>query len=317
MSVLRDCLPDIAPRDTVATVPAVPPPREALARVAAGQGRLTLAGRVLAYGLLVVVMGSVAAMSWSGEYGFAVTQLHWSHGHAALVPVSLDIAAMSCALLALDSIGDGEPGTTFRLLAAAFVALAAFVNWRSALASRNLAEEVFFPAMSVLAYLIVHAVMDKARRKVRRAHHGQGARTLPPLPRTGILAWVPGIGYPRDALATIRASVRKRLRDEERREDVNPADAPAQPAGSPPPLASGPALPAPAPAALKAAPFRPGGGKVQGPTLAEAALFFKDLLDAGQLPTQQAIRQEWHVGSAKAKGLLESLEEQARRKRAA
>src|ERR1700722_14410870 len=90
------------------------PARQMTGTVVPGQGKLTAGGRILAYALLIVVMGSVAAMSWSGVYNFAITQLHWSHQHAVLVPISLDIAAMTCALLALDSIADGEEGTTFR-----------------------------------------------------------------------------------------------------------------------------------------------------------------------------------------------------------
>lgn len=210
-------------RDTAATIPSGP---QATGLDIPGHGKLTIGGRLLAYALLVVVMGSVAAMSWSGVYNFAITQLHWSHQHAVLVPISLDIAAMTCALLALDSIADGESGNTFRLLAAAFVALSAFINWRDALVSRNLAEEVFFPAMSVLAYLIVHAVMDKVRRKIRRSHHGQAVRkALAPLPRTGLLAWIPGIGYPRRALGVIRASIAERLRETEQRDGTGSPDA--------------------------------------------------------------------------------------------
>jgi hypothetical protein len=212
--------------DNAATALAGLPARQMTGTVVPGQGKLTAGGRILAYALLIVVMGSVAAMSWSGVYNFAITQLHWSHQHAVLVPISLDIAAMTCALLALDSIADGEEGTTFRLLAAAFVALSAFINWRDALVSRNLAEEVFFPAMSVLAYLIVHAVMDKVRRKIRRAHHGQAVRkALEPLPRTGLLAWVPGVGYPRRALGVIRASIARRLSETEQRHGIGSADA--------------------------------------------------------------------------------------------
>jgi hypothetical protein len=183
---------------------------------ATGPGRTTRwtsrTQRGLAYLLLIVVMGAVAAMSWSGVYGFATAELHWTTVHAALVPIALDIAAMSCALMALDSIGKGESGTTFRVLAAAFVALSAFVNWRWALHTGNVAEQVFFPAMSVLAYALVHAVMEKVRREVRREQHGQAARqALAPLPRTGLLAWVPVIGSPRRALGAVREAVAERL----------------------------------------------------------------------------------------------------------
>lgn len=164
------------------------------------------------YLLLIAVLGAVAAMSWSGIYDWARTELHWSPGHAALVPIALDIAAMACALLGLDSIGKGESGTTFRFLAAAFVALSAFINWRTALHTGNVTEQVFFPSMSVLAYALVHAVMEKARREVRRRQHGQNARQLlAPLPRTGVLAWIPIIGSPRRALGAVQTAVAERL----------------------------------------------------------------------------------------------------------
>jgi len=178
----------------------------------ARDGGMTRARRGVGYLLIVLVMGAVAAMSWAGLFAFATRDMHWSPGHAALVPVALDIAAMACALLALDSIGKGETATGFRVLTLAFVALSAFVNWRTAIATGNLAEQVFFPAMSILAYALVHAVMGKARREVRREQHGHKARqALAPLPRTGTLAWLPIIGSPRRALAAVRAAVAERL----------------------------------------------------------------------------------------------------------
>jgi hypothetical protein len=173
---------------------------------------LPRAQRILAYLLLILVMGAVAAMSWSGVFQFATTELRWSHWHASLVPISLDIAAMACALMALDSISKGESGTTFRGLAGAFVGLSAYVNWRTALKSGNVAEEVFFPAMSILAYALVHAVMDKVRREVRRQQHGQAARqTVAPLPRLGLLPWLPVIGSPRRALGAVKHAVAERV----------------------------------------------------------------------------------------------------------
>lgn len=174
--------------------------------------RLTIGRRAVAYMLLTAVMGAVAAMSWAGLYAFAHDTMRWTPVHAALVPVALDVAAMSCALLALDSIGKGETAVTLRTLTACFVGLSAFVNWRRAILTGNVAEQVFFPAMSILAYALVHAVMGKARREVRREQHGQPQRPpLEPLPRTGVLAWVPFVGAPGRALAAVQASVARRL----------------------------------------------------------------------------------------------------------
>ena len=174
--------------------------------------RLTIGRRAVAYTLLTTVMGAVAAMSWAGLYSFAHDTMRWTPTHAALVPVALDVAAMACALLALDSIGKGETAVTLRTLTASFVGLSAFVNWRHAILTGNIAEQVFFPAMSILAYALVHAVMGKVRREVKREQHGQPQRPpLEPLPRTGVLAWVPFVGAPGRALAAVRTSVARRL----------------------------------------------------------------------------------------------------------
>src|SRR6266571_6803691 len=107
----------------------VAPAEVAPAEVAPAETRVAASRRVAAYLLLLAVLGCVAAMSWSGLYGWALTALHWSPGHAALVPISLDVAAMVCALLALDSLAKGEAATMLRALTAAFVALSAFINW--------------------------------------------------------------------------------------------------------------------------------------------------------------------------------------------
>lgn len=195
-------------RDTRDSADAAPATAVGQAR----DGNLTRARRGVAYLLIIAVMGAVAAMSWAGLYAFATRDLGWSPAHAVLVPVALDIAAMACALLALDSIGKGETATGFRVLTAAFVALSAFVNWRTALHTGNIAEQVFFPAMSILAYALVHTVMGKARREVRREQHGHTARqALAPLPRTGLLAWLPLIGSPGRALGAVRTAVAERL----------------------------------------------------------------------------------------------------------
>jgi hypothetical protein len=194
-------------------------------RHAAGatEGALTRGRRILAYALLVLVMSAVAAMSWSGLYAFAHQTMGWTPAHAVLVPISLDIAAMTCALLALDAIADGESAVTLRALTAAFVALSAFVNWRHAIATGNIAEQLFFPAMSVLAYLLVHAVMSKIRRAVRRGQQtgSRARRVLEPLPRTGVLAWAL---FPRHTFGSVRAAVRARIPDPARplepREDL-------------------------------------------------------------------------------------------------
>jgi uncharacterized protein DUF2637 len=173
-----------------------------LAQVARGR-------KAVAYCLLAVVMGSVAAMSWAGIYGFAHQTMHWSPGHAALVPVALDVAAITCAFLALDSLSRNDPAVAFRVLTAALVALSAFVNWRHALTTGNVAEQVFFPAMSILSYALIDAVLRKYRRDLRRDRAGMPAREAhDPLPRLGPAVWV---RYPRQAGRAVSAALAKRL----------------------------------------------------------------------------------------------------------
>ena len=147
--------------------------------------------RAVAFALLGAVMLAVAAMSWSGLYGFATATMHWSPIHAALVPIALDVAALACAFLALDSVSRNDSAIAFRLITAALIGLSAFLNWRHALGTHNVAEQVFFPSMSVLSYALVDAVIRKSRRDIRRDRAGLPAREAPaPLPRPGIAAWL-------------------------------------------------------------------------------------------------------------------------------
>ena len=170
---------------------------------------LSRSRRVIAYLLLSAVMGSVAAMSWAGLYAFARQTMGWSDWHAALVPIALDVAAMSCAFLALDSLARNDSATAFRLLTALLVALSAFVNWRHALLSHNIAEQVFFPAMSILSYLLIDAVLRKYRRDTRRDRMGLPTREhLAPLPRHGLAVW---LRFPGRAFAAVSDSLAERL----------------------------------------------------------------------------------------------------------
>jgi hypothetical protein len=175
-------------------------------------GFATRGRRIFAYTLLVCVMGCVAAMSWSGLYSFATHELGWSGWHAAMFPASLDVAAMTCALLALDAIDQGETAVSLRGLTLAFVGLSAFINWRTALLTGQVTQEVFFPSMSVLAYLLVHQVMGSARRRIRREQFNQKSKArMEPLPRFGVLVWIPGLGVPRQAIAEWRYAIARRL----------------------------------------------------------------------------------------------------------
>lgn len=156
-----------------------------------------------------LVMLCVAAMSWSGLYGWARHTLHWTPVSAGMVPVALDVAALTCALLALDTVSKNEPATMFRALTAALIGLSAFVNLRYRLASHNIAEEIFFPAMSCIAFLMIDATIRKFRRDQR---HGGAAREAPkPLTRYGLLVWVPGVGHPIRAFRASSAELAARI----------------------------------------------------------------------------------------------------------
>jgi Protein of unknown function (DUF2637) len=171
-------------------------------------GRLRAGG----YFAATLVMLCVAIMSWSGLFGWARHILHWAPLAAGMVPVSLDVAALTCALLALDTVSKNEPAMAYRTLTAVFVGLSAFVNFRYRLASHNIAEQVFFPTMSVLAYLMIDATIRKYRRDVRRERTGRAAREAPePLSRYGLLVWVPVIGHPIRAFRAASAELAARI----------------------------------------------------------------------------------------------------------
>ena len=168
--------------------------------------------RTSGYLAATLVMLCVAGMSWSGLYGWARNVLHWAPFAAGSVPVSLDIAALTCALLALDTVSQNDPATAYRALTGVFVGLSAFVNWRYRLTSHNIAEEIFFPVMSILAYALIDTTIRKYRRDARRARTGQEARPAPEaLTRYGLLTWLPGIGHPGQAWRARSAELAARL----------------------------------------------------------------------------------------------------------
>lgn len=175
-------------------------------------GFATTGRRIAAYAALAAVLFCVGYMSWTGEYEWALNDLHWLWVRALMVPVALDVAALACTLLALMQIDKGESGFGFRVVSAGLVATGAWINWRYALQSGNVTAEVFFPVMSLAAYTIVHLVLSAARREARRAQHGIKSRErVEPLPRLGLLVFVPGLGQPGEAFDAWREAIKLRL----------------------------------------------------------------------------------------------------------
>jgi hypothetical protein len=163
------------------------------------------------YLLIVAVMAAAASMSWSNLYRFAQGTMHWTAWHAALVPIGLDVAAVACGLLALDTVMRNDSAVAFRTLTAALIGLSAFLNWRETLTSHNIGEQVFFPAMAVLSYALIDSVLRKYRRDTRRDRAGQPAReALEPLPRFGLAA---AIAHPRRAWRATSAALARRVPD--------------------------------------------------------------------------------------------------------
>jgi hypothetical protein len=176
-------------------------------------GFMSTGQRIAAYTSLTGVLVCVGYMSWDGEYNWATYELLWLGLSALMVPVALDLAAVACTLLAATQIDKGESGFLFRVLGAVFMALGAWINWRYALRSGNVTEEVFFPAMSTLAYSLIHAVLSAARREARRRQHGHKSRErVKPLPRFGALVWVPFLGMPVQALGALKDAIELRMR---------------------------------------------------------------------------------------------------------
>jgi Protein of unknown function (DUF2637) len=167
--------------------------------------------RLGGYLLIVAVMAAAASMSWTNLYRFAQGTMHWASWHAALVPIGLDVAAVACGLLALDTVMRNDSAVAFRALTGSLIGLSAFLNWRETLASHNIAEEVFFPAMAVLSYALIDAVLRKYRRDTRRDRAGQPAReALEPLPRFGLAA---ALVHPRRAWRATSAALASRVPD--------------------------------------------------------------------------------------------------------
>jgi hypothetical protein len=162
---------------------------------------------------MLTVLGLVALASLRGEVNWATTHLGWHGLLAYLVPAVLDGTGICCSLTALDRIDKGEAGLKWRILSVAFVGLGAWINWRNALSTGDITRELFFPVMTGGAYLMVHFLMGDAKQDARRRQHGHKSRERPePLPRLGMLVWLPVVGMPREALRVSRDALELRMR---------------------------------------------------------------------------------------------------------
>jgi Protein of unknown function (DUF2637) len=154
------------------------------------------------YVLLSLVVISVAAMSFTGLVGFGRDVLHLSGLAAAMVPVSLDMAAMSCGALGLRSVAAGESAAGARCMLAAFVIASASANYLHAeRAYGDTAAALFFGSMSVAAV----AMFDLVLRSLRRAALRSIGAIERPLPRFRAVRW---LRFPRETFGGWSMAVR-------------------------------------------------------------------------------------------------------------
>jgi hypothetical protein len=174
---------------------------------------ITVAGRqAIAHPVMLAVLGLVAYASLRGEVNWAQVHLGWYGLLAYVVPAVLDGAGISLILYALDRIDKGESGFGFRALSVALIGMGVWINWRNALPTGDVTREAFFPVMTGAAYLMVHLVMGAAKRDARRRQHGHKSKERPaPLPRFGVLVWVPGVGMPGRAFGALKEAIELRM----------------------------------------------------------------------------------------------------------
>lgn len=161
---------------------------------------ITIAG----YVLLTVVVSCVALMSWTGLVGFGRDTLHMSAPLVWLVPISLDVAAMTCAFLSLRSTVAGDSATGPRLMVLAFVGASAVFNWVHAGRTGSTAAEVFYGGMSLAAAALFDVVLRQVRRHLLRRQHAIER----PLPRFRAVRW---LRYPKQTYAAWSVAVRDGL----------------------------------------------------------------------------------------------------------
>jgi hypothetical protein len=111
-----------------------------------------------------------------------------------LVPGSLDLAALACIALALAASLRGEAGGAPKLLAWLLVAGSAVANWRHGQAIGTTDAEAYYPALPILAMVLV----ELGLRFVRRSALVNAGRTEASLPHWRLARWV---RFPRETFA--------------------------------------------------------------------------------------------------------------------
>jgi len=121
--------------------------------------------RIIAIGYiaLTVVVACVAGASFTGLLRFAHRTLHIAGHPALLVPVSLDGAAMLCAVLALRAIVAGVSSAGPRLMLFALVTGSAAANYTSASGSlHSRPAAMYFAGASIVTSILFELVLRQS-----------------------------------------------------------------------------------------------------------------------------------------------------------
>jgi Protein of unknown function (DUF2637) len=166
--------------------------------------------------LAVVAMAPVA-LSFHALADWGRTSLGLTGFWPWIVPLALDAAALLCVVLTFSAVLNAESSAGSRILVWAFALGSAVANHRHGVRISPDAA-VFFPAMPIVAALLLDIVMRRVRRTAL-AHLGG---LEPPLPKYRAARWVvapretsrawatavrEGITSPREALAIVRGEL--------------------------------------------------------------------------------------------------------------
>jgi hypothetical protein len=146
------------------------------------------AAAIAAVAVTPMILSATSLAAWARD------SLGLSGAAPWLVPASLDLAALACIALALAASLRGEAGGAPKLLAWLLVAGSAVANWRHGQAIGTTDAEAYFPALPVLAMVLV----ELGLRFVRRTALVSAGRTEASLPHWRLARWV---RFPRETFA--------------------------------------------------------------------------------------------------------------------